>query len=146
MEDTLELAHRIHSHHNQLALALRLITNTKVRQRHFVQPIEDTLRHPGFEERNLIYVREAKARVPAVVDEALTNAQLAADQIDAIIYVSCTGFTMPPLTAWMINTLGFAATLGNCPSLSLVCRPRSGDQHPTTFALAYPKPCAHRRL
>jgi len=30
----------------------------------FPQPIEETLRHPGFEARNLVYEHEAKARVP----------------------------------------------------------------------------------
>ena len=98
MEDTLALANRLHADHDQLQLVRRLITNTGVRQRHLVQPIEDTLRHPGFEQRNLTYVREAKARLPPVIAQALTQAGIAADEIDAIIYVSCTGFTMPPLT------------------------------------------------
>src|SRR6185369_11125516 len=89
MEQTLELADRIHANHAELPLIRRLIANTKVRKRHLVQPLEDTLRHPGFEERNRVYVREAKARVPAVVDGALANAGLRAHQIDAIIYVSC---------------------------------------------------------
>ncbi|MFB7608268.1 cytochrome P450 [Streptomyces gardneri] len=35
------------------------------------RPIERTLAHPGFEARNARYESEAKARVPAVVEEAL---------------------------------------------------------------------------
>lgn len=121
MEKTLELASRLHADHDQLPLVLRLIRNTGVRQRRLVQPIEVTLQHPGFEARNLVYVREAKARVPAVVAEALTNARLAADQIDAIIYVSCTGFMMPSLIAWMINHLGFRTDVRQLPIAQLGC-------------------------
>lgn len=139
MEETLELASRLHAHHGQLPLALRLIANTGIRQRHLVQPIEDTLRHPGFEARNLIYVREAKARIPAVIATALGNAQVAADEIDAIIYVSCTGFTMPPLTAWMINTLGFRSDTRQLPIAQLGCAAGAAAiNHAHNFCMAYP--------
>src|SRR3954451_14010450 len=66
-EQTLDLARAIHAGHEQLELALRLIANTGVRKRHLIQPLELTLRHPGFRERNELYEREAKARVPDVV-------------------------------------------------------------------------------
>ncbi|NGO79714.1 type III polyketide synthase [Streptomyces sp. YC504] len=121
LEETLELAERIHADHDELPLALKLITNTGVQTRHLVQPIETTLRHPGFEERNLVYEREAKARIPAVVERALRQADLTADQIDALIYVSCTGFTMPSLTAWMINNLGFRSDTRQLPIAQLGC-------------------------
>lgn len=67
MEETLELARERHAGHPQLPVALRLMENTGVRTRHMVQPIEETLKHPGFEDRDRLYEREAKARVPAVV-------------------------------------------------------------------------------
>lgn len=140
MQETLDLAHRLHANHDQLPLVLRLITNTGVRKRHLVQSMEDTLHHPGFEERNLIYAREAKARIPSVVSKALNNAQLAADEIDAIIYVSCTGFTMPSLTAWMINHLGFRNDTRQLPIAQLGCAAGGaaiGNAH--NFCLAYPE-------
>lgn len=121
MEQTLSIAREIHAGHAELPLALRLIANTRVMKRHMVQPLTDTLRHPGFEERNLAYVREAKRRVPVVVDEALGNAALRARDIDAIVYVSCTGFMMPSLTAWMINQLGFRADARQIPIAQLGC-------------------------
>ena len=121
LEETLDLARRLHAGHEQLPLALRLIENTGVRTRHIVQPIEDTLRHPGLEQRNLVYVREAEARIPGVVDEALFRAGLAVEQINAIIYVSCTGFTMPSTTAWMINNLGFRTDTSQLPIAQLGC-------------------------
>ncbi|MBB5867266.1 1,3,6,8-tetrahydroxynaphthalene synthase [Allocatelliglobosispora scoriae] len=121
LEETLELGARIHIGHAELPLALRLIRNTGVRRRHLVQPIAETLRHPGLEARNLAYVREARARVPAVVAQALTHAAVRPEEIDAIVFVSCTGFTMPPLTAWMINELGFRTDTVQIPIAQLGC-------------------------
>ncbi|UUS34313.1 MULTISPECIES: type III polyketide synthase [Streptomyces] len=121
MEETLELARTIHADHPQLPLALRLMENTGVRKRHILRPIEETLKHPGFEHRNSVYEAEAKARVPAVIRRALEDAELRAADIDVIIYVSCTGFMMPSLTAWLINTMDFRSDTRQVPIAQLGC-------------------------
>jgi 1,3,6,8-tetrahydroxynaphthalene synthase len=121
MDETLEFAERVHGGKPQLPLALRLIQNTGVRTRHIVQPIEETLRHPGFEERNRIYEVESKKRTPGVIEEALANAGVTSRDIDAIIYVSCTGFLMPSLTAWLINAMGFRSDTRQIPIAQLGC-------------------------
>ncbi|MEV3970219.1 type III polyketide synthase [Streptomyces sp. NPDC050698] len=121
MEETLELARARHADHPRLDLALRLIENTGVRTRHLVQPITRTLAHPGFGERNRVYAREAKSRVPLVVERALEDGDVRAADIDLIIYVSCTGFMMPSLTAWLINTMGFPPDTRQLPIAQLGC-------------------------
>jgi 1,3,6,8-tetrahydroxynaphthalene synthase len=121
LEQTLEFARKAHAGKSQLPLTLRLIRNTGVRERHIVQPIEQTLRHPGFEERNRVYEAESKRRCPEVVEQALANAGVAARDIDAIIYVSCTGFLMPSLTAWLINTMGMRSNTRQVPIAQLGC-------------------------
>jgi 1,3,6,8-tetrahydroxynaphthalene synthase len=121
MEDTLEFAKKMHTGKPQLQLALRLIQRTGVQKRHIVQPIEMALRHPGFEERNRIYELESKKRCPEVIEQALANADLTAEDIDVIIYVSCTGFLMPSLTAWLINTMGFRYDTRQIPIAQLGC-------------------------
>lgn len=121
LDETLALAQQIHVDHPQLELVLRLIRNTGVRKRHLVRPIEETLVHPGWTERTRIYVEQARARIPAVVAEALGNADLEASDIDAIVFVSCTGFTMPPLSTWMINNLGFRHDTVQIPIAQLGC-------------------------
>ncbi|WP_079171395.1 MULTISPECIES: type III polyketide synthase [unclassified Streptomyces] len=121
MEETLDLARTIHADHPQLPLALRLMENTGVRKRHLLRPIEETLKHPGFEERNAVYEAEAKARVPAVIRRALDDAELRPADIDVIIYVSCTGFMMPSLTAWLINSMGFRSDTRQVPIAQLGC-------------------------
>ncbi|MEV0296095.1 type III polyketide synthase [Nocardia sp. NPDC050710] len=121
MEDTLEFAERMHAGNPNLPLALKLIQNTGVRKRHIVQDIDSTLRHPGFEERNRIYERESKKRCPEVIEKALANAGVVEREINAIIYVSCTGFLMPSLTAWLINTMGFRSDTRQIPIAQLGC-------------------------
>ncbi|MCZ0978251.1 type III polyketide synthase [Streptomyces diastatochromogenes] len=121
MEETLKFAEETHHGKPQLPLALRLIRNTGVVKRHIVQPIEQTLRHPGLEQRNKTFETEAKKRCPRVIEEALANAQLTARDIDAIIFVSCTGFMMPSMTAWLINNMGFRTDTRQIPIAQLGC-------------------------
>ncbi|MEU3696936.1 type III polyketide synthase [Streptomyces griseoviridis] len=140
MEETLELARERHADHPQLPLALRLIENTGVRTRHIVQPIEETLKHPGFEDRNKLYEAEAKARVPAVIQRALDDAEVLPTDIDVIIYVSCTGFMMPSLTAWLINEMGFDSTTRQIPIAQLGCAAGGAAiNRAHDFCTAYPE-------
>lgn len=140
MEETLEFAATAHAGKSQLPLALRLIQNTGVRKRHIVQPIEATLAHPGFEERNRIYESESKKRCPEVIEQALTNAGLVARDIDAIIYVSCTGFMMPSLTAWLINIMGFRYDTRQIPIAQLGCAAGGAAiNRAHDFCTAYPE-------
>lgn len=121
MADTLKMAERLHAGKPQLRLAMRLISSTGVQKRHIVQPIEQTLEHQGFESRNKIYEYEAKRRVPPVIQKALEHAELTARDIDAIIYVSCTGFMMPAMTAWLVNAMGFRHDTRQIPIAQLGC-------------------------
>ncbi|GAA4236637.1 1,3,6,8-tetrahydroxynaphthalene synthase [Actinomadura meridiana] len=140
MEDTLEFAKKVHAGKPQLPLALRLIQNTGVRKRHIVQPIEKALDHPGFEERNRIYELESKKRCPGVIEEALANADLTARDIDVIIYVSCTGFMMPSLTAWLINNMGFRSDTRQIPIAQLGCAAGGAAiNRAHDFCTAYPE-------
>ncbi|GHA99994.1 type III polyketide synthase [Streptomyces chryseus] len=140
MEQTLELARETHADHPQRGLVLRLIENTGVRTRHLVQPIEDTLRHPGFEARNRLYEAEAKERVPGVVRQALAHAEVEPGEIDLIVYVSCTGFMMPSLTAWLINSMGFRPETRQLPIAQLGCAAGGAAiNRAHDFCTAYPK-------
>jgi len=119
--ETLDITRRLHADNPNLPLVLRLIENTGVRKRHIIQPIEKTLDHPGFEIRNRIYEEQAKARLPKVIRRALDNAGLRETEIDVIVYVSCTGFMMPSMTAWLINTMGFRYDTHQIPISQLGC-------------------------
>ncbi|MET9556250.1 type III polyketide synthase [Streptomyces sp. NPDC006645] len=140
MEQTVELARSLHPDHPQLELAVRLISNTGVLTRRLVRPIEETLRHPGFTARNDAYEVEAKARVPEVVERALAHAELTPRDIDMIVYVSCTGFMMPSMTAWLINTMGFGSETRQLPIAQLGCAAGGAAiNRAHDFCSAYPR-------
>lgn len=139
-DETLELARTLHAGHPQLDLALRLIGNTGVQTRHLVQPIEETLKHPGFTARNALYEEEAKARVPEVVRRALAHAELDVRDIDMIAYVSCTGFMMPSMTAWLINNMDFRTDTRQLPIAQLGCAAGGAAiNRAHDFCIAYPE-------
>jgi 1,3,6,8-tetrahydroxynaphthalene synthase len=140
LEETLEFAERVYAGNPQLPLALRLIRNTGVRKRHLVQPVELALQHPGFEQRNRIYELESKRRVPEVIEQALANARIETQDVDAIIYVSCTGFMMPSLTAWLINAMRFRPNTRQIPISQLGCAAGGAAiNRAHDFCLAYPE-------
>jgi len=137
--ETLALAARLHADHPKVRLVLRLIENTGVAKRHLIRPIEETLQHTGFGHRNQVFEEQAKARIPAVVQSALDNAGLKADDIGAIVLVSCTGFMMPSLTAWMINELGFRTDTTQLPIAQLGCAAGTGAiNRASDFCIARP--------
>jgi 1,3,6,8-tetrahydroxynaphthalene synthase len=63
-----------------------------------------------------------------------------AQDIDAIIYVSCTGFLMPSLTAWLINRMGFRPNTRQIPIAQLGCAAGGAAiNRAHDFCVAYPE-------
>ncbi|NRO99303.1 type III polyketide synthase [Paraburkholderia sp. NMBU_R16] len=82
---------------------------------------------------------QAKPRIPSVTAQALAHAGLSADAIDAIVLVSCTGFLMPSLTAWMINELGFRTNTVQLPIAQLGCAAGTAAiNRASDFCIAHP--------
>ncbi|MCM4083613.1 hypothetical protein [Paractinoplanes hotanensis] len=73
--------------------------------------VEETLELNG----TTNYLREIRRALPGVVEEALGSAALGASEIDAIVFVSPAASTMTPITAWMINILGFRGDVRQIP-------------------------------
>ena len=121
LAETLALMKEHHANHPELKLAMQLVRNLGVKTRHIIMPISEALEHPGLEVRNDRHDVEAQRRLPPVIEEALKNAQLTVLDIDVILYVSCTSYRMPSMTAWLINNLGFRPTTRQIPINQLGC-------------------------
>ena len=138
-EDTLQFCKDLHGDHPQLDLAMQLITNTGVKKRHLIQPIEKALQHPGVEERHKIYTDESRRLAKIAIEEALDNAGLEAKDIHLLIAVSCTGFLFPSLTAYLINDMGFSPHTKQLPIAQLGCAAGGASiNRAKEYCMAYP--------
>lgn len=126
LRDTIESARRLHADHPRIETAVRLIEHTGVKARRVLQPLEQTLRHPGVAARTDLYWEAVRNYLPGLVEAALNNAELSRDRVDAVVFVSCTGFTMPSPIVWMINELGLSTRLHQLPVAQLGCAAGSG--------------------
>ncbi len=115
VEETLEQMRRRYDGHDKLGAVLRAIENSGVRRRHLVHPIGDPLPPPGTAARTRLHLREIRRALPGVVDEALRSAELPVAGVDAIVFVSGAGFSMPPITSWMIDKCGFRGDVRQVP-------------------------------
>ncbi len=121
LEETLALARKNFKDNLNLDKSIDLISHTGVKKRHIIQPIELATLHPGFGYRNAVFEYQSKRLVPGVIEQALSHADICAKDISAIIYVSCSGFLMPSLTAWLINKMGFPLNTVQLPISQLGC-------------------------
>ncbi|MFE9427429.1 type III polyketide synthase [Kitasatospora sp. NPDC006697] len=126
LEDTLAAARRLHPRHPRLDTVLSLIENTGVRTRRILQPLEATLAHPGVAARTGLYWQAVRTHLPGVVAGALERAEVSRDQIHAVVFVSCTGFSMPSPIVWMVNELGLPTGVDQIPLAQLGCAAGSG--------------------
>lgn len=75
----------------------------------------------------------------SVAAECLANAGIAADQVDLLITVSCTGVMLPSLDAYLINDLCFRRDVRRLPITELGCAAAvAALARARDFLLAYP--------
>lgn len=102
------------------ALLTSIFDNAAIEQRHSVYPLEAIGRRP-LGETMLEYRKHALPLGRQVVREALARAQIAADAVDLIVCVSCTGVMIPSLDAHLCGELGFRSDVRRLPITELGC-------------------------
>lgn len=102
-----EMARRLFAeHYDDVDRLLELFGNVQVEHRYFAVPPEWFDTEHGLQERNTIYAREGMALSVASANAALRSAAVEPDEVDAIFFVSSTGFATPSLDALLIGELG----------------------------------------
>ncbi len=91
--------------HEESHFIRRLIQNSGVKQRHTALPPEDLLQLSNFSERNLVYDRIACEQALIASQRALASCEVQAQDIDAVIDVSCTGIRIPALDVFLSRQL-----------------------------------------
>jgi predicted naringenin-chalcone synthase len=92
-----------------------------VARRGSVLPIEEVFRPRGFEAKNDLYVRAACDAGISLARAALQAAELAPAEISLIVSVSCTGFMIPAVDAYVADALCLGPRLARLPITESGC-------------------------
>jgi alkylresorcinol/alkylpyrone synthase len=100
---------------------LSVYSSAGVRTRASVVPIEEVF-HPGdFETQNRRYRDIACEAGALVAGRALESAGLSPSDVDFLVSVSCTGFMIPAVDAYVANALGLGPRLARLPITESGC-------------------------
>ncbi|MFT6336193.1 MAG: alkylresorcinol/alkylpyrone synthase [Saprospiraceae bacterium] len=100
---------------------LKIFRNAAVDRRYSVISPEDVFSVNSFEARNDLYVKGILPLAEQAVTNALDKAQWSADQLDYVISVSCTGFMIPSVDAYLINKMGMRQDVVRLPVTEMGC-------------------------
>ncbi len=101
------MARRLFADHlDDIDRLLRLFGNVQVDDRYFAVPPEWFDVEHGLDERNAVYAREGVALSVESARAALGSTSVDPRDVDAIFFVSSTGFATPSLDAVLIGELG----------------------------------------
>jgi len=98
-----------------------LFDSAGVEQRHSVLPLSELRARRSLTETMDIYRTHAIALGRQVAADCLKAAGVAADEVDLVITVSCTGIMLPSLDAYLANDLGFRPDVRRLPITELGC-------------------------
>ena len=100
---------------------LRIFKYAQVDRRYSIMSAEEVLAQLSFEEKNDIYKERMTDLAEKALREAIQEAQMSAKDIDYIISVSCTGFMIPSIDAYLINRLDMRQDVVRLPVTEMGC-------------------------
>ena len=100
---------------------LKLFEGAGVDRRYSIMDPKEVFFNSSFEEKNNIYVREAKKIAEQALQKSLEKANLNPTDIDYIITVSCTGIMIPSVDAYLINSLQMRQDIIRLPVTEMGC-------------------------
>lgn len=100
---------------------IKLFQNSGVESRYSIMDAEEVFLKTSFEEKNDIYKRETIKLAEGALTKALDKAKLNPTDIDFIVTVSCTGFMIPSVDAFLINQLKMKQDIVRLPVTEMGC-------------------------
>jgi alkylresorcinol/alkylpyrone synthase len=104
-----------------LPVILSMYDNAHVGQRYGVLPLKHLVQPRPLERISDEYREHAVSLGRRVAADCLKQADLKATDVDFLISVSCTGWMIPSLDAYLINQLGFRRDVRRLPITELGC-------------------------
>lgn len=100
---------------------LKIFRNAAVDRRYSVISPEDVFSVNSFEDRNDLYVKGILPLAEQALTNSLAKAEWKSDEIDYLITVSCTGFMIPSVDAYLINRMGMRQDVVRLPVTEMGC-------------------------
>lgn len=104
-----------------VARTVQVFQNAGVEKRYSVTPLEEMLREKDFPERNALYSKFARILGEKVLKSVFEKTGIKSYEIDLFITVSCTGFMIPALDAYLMNRFPFKNNVRRLPVTELGC-------------------------
>jgi len=101
--------------------ALQVYKNSGVDTRYGVSPVNELLMEKDLEYRNSLYSEYAKWLGECALKEVFRKCDIVPSEVDFFITVSCTGFMIPALDAYLINKFPFRKDIKRLPVAQLGC-------------------------
>jgi predicted naringenin-chalcone synthase len=111
----------LHADPRLLTLAQRVFANAAVQTRYGCRPLLDLAQSLSLTEASQLYRHYACQLGANVTRNSLARANITPDEVNLIITTSCTGFMIPSLDAYLVNTIGFAKHIKRLPVTELGC-------------------------
>lgn len=103
------------------AAVMTLFDHAQVARRYSVVPLDELIRPRSLTQTSQEYREHAIALGRRVAADCLRQAELRPSEIDMLITVSCTGYMIPSLDAYLVGDLGFRADVRRLPITELGC-------------------------
>jgi alkylresorcinol/alkylpyrone synthase len=100
---------------------LEILANTQIERRYSVLSGDEIDAPLPFARRNDLYIAQSIELGERAARAALDQAGLAPGDIDSIISVSCTGYMIPSLDAFLLNRMGLSTNIRRTPITELGC-------------------------
>ncbi|MCF6408281.1 type III polyketide synthase [Pseudalkalibacillus salsuginis] len=142
-EDTVEFARELFSDHfTHIDRLLRVFENGQIGTRNFVNDVQWYKATHSLQAKNDIYIEKSVEYSVKAIEDCLANRekQFPYNEIEAIFFVSTTGFSTPSIEARIMNELPFSPHTKRIPIWGLGCAGgASGLARAHDYCLAYPK-------
>jgi len=98
-----------------------IIDNSHIQKRHTIFPLDYTVQPRPLTQTSIEYQEHAIRLGKKVAEDCLARAGMKPEEIDWIITVSCTGYMIPSLDAYLIESMGFRRDVRRLPITEMGC-------------------------
>jgi alkylresorcinol/alkylpyrone synthase len=121
-EEATRIARGLFGRHGDLFNGMASVfENTGIVRRHIVRPPAWYAGDHGWSARNQVYLEAAEELYMDAARKALDQAEVRADEVDALVTVSTTGIATPSLEARVAGRMGFRDDADRVPVFGLGC-------------------------